>query len=66
MISKTTIKNIFSSKKHQRFGVEEKSSKSAKESFKHKKFDNCEIGEESSIKLEKKEKLSLSRKYQEL
>ena len=63
MISKATIKNLFSSnnKKHQRFGAEEKLSKIAKNSFKHQKLDD-EIEEESS----KKKTISFCRKYQEL
>ena len=63
MISKATIKNLFSSnnKKHQRLGAEEKISKVAKNSFKHQKLDD-ETDEESS----KKKTFSLCRKYQEL
>jgi hypothetical protein len=62
MISKATIKNLFcNNKKHQRFGVEEKNSKVAKNSFKHQKLDD-EMEEESS----KKKTISFRRKYQEL
>ena len=64
MISKATIKNLFcnkNNKKHQRFGVEEKNSKDAKNSFKHQKLDD-ENEEESS----KKKTISFRRKYEEL
>ena len=66
MISKTTIKNLFSSKKHERFGMEEKTtSNTAKESFKHRKLADEDLTEENSFKLTKK-KLSFRKKYQEL
>ena len=66
MISKTTIKNLFSSKKHERFGIEEKTtSNAAKESFKHRKLADEDLTEENSFKLAKK-KLSFRQNYQEL
>ena len=63
MISKTTIKNIFSSNKHERFGTEEKA---MKESFKHQKFDNAEIQLSSATKNDKIKKFSFVRKYEQL
>ena len=58
MIFKTTIKNLFSSKKHERFGMEEKTtSNTAKESFKHRKLADEDLTEENSFKLTKKNSL---------
>ena len=55
MISKTTIKNLFSSKKHERFGLAEKpTSNAAKESFKHRKLADEDLTEEYSFKFAKK------------